>query len=176
MCAFQQKQFLLPPPWELPLPGFCLCIQRAQAPPLAFKTSLWLVLSSLPTLSSYICHTFQPSLQAFTYNVTSCESSLPNPMALLQRCKSTFVLILVLPTTSGHCLSPPHRDLSVLRAHSPASLHSSLNSDHSALLESWPGNLMSNILGRAGMFETWFTSFIQSTNIHWAMHLLNPRD
>lgn len=118
ICAFQQKQFLLPAPWWLQgtAPAWVLLLhpQRAQGLPWPSETSPWLVLDPLPALSSWTPHTFQPSLWAHTYHVTPCEPSFPNPVVLLLRRKSIFVLTLVLCTVPCRCPSPSHRDISVL--------------------------------------------------------------
>lgn len=91
MCAFQQKLFLLPPPAgcrELSLPALWFHI-HTEPRSLPWPSKLFpgwsFLLCPLPTLSSWLPHTFQTSLQAFTYNVTSRESSFPNPMAHVPR-------------------------------------------------------------------------------------------
>lgn len=73
--------------------GSCLCWQlrfhiHTEPRSLPWPSKLFpgwsLLLCPLPTLSSWIPHTFQTSLQAFTYNVTSHESSFPNQWLICQ--------------------------------------------------------------------------------------------
>lgn len=171
MCAFQQKLFLLPPPAgcrELSLPALWFHI-HTEPRSLPWPSKLFpgwsLLLCPLPTLSSWLPHTFQTSLQAFTYNVTSRESSFPNPMAHVPRWTSILVLPLALSSTHCYCPSASHRDLprSELTALPFCAAHCS---DHSPLLVSWPGSVMSNTLERMGCWRPGFTASIQSTHIH----------